>query len=152
MGFGLATYGTVMPNMYTSTAYYPSGFTTCSPYGASSYAPMVSGYNPAYGYPSREETVEERKERIRRDQEYQKKMTQQERERQVKLARRTLADLDDNSKEIIMKHAKQLLKEYYMQREVNELMSGVKWFLFFLGLAVLLNFGRILTIVQTVVK
>jgi len=149
MGYGLMSHADTPGGdrlMYSSSYFVPatSYSTACSPF--------VSGYNggggggSCYHEPTKAELAEER----RREKELERNRTVLERLEAKRLANRTLADLSEESKEKIMDHVYSLLKEYHRTKEVKKMMSDVKWFLVFLGLAVLFNFGRILNIVQQI--
>ena len=127
---------TVAPYSTGSVSYSGWNTGTCTPwYTTSSYS---TGTYPTAPYKQtwaerRAEKAEERKERIR-------------------LSRRTLADLSEESKERFMNIVNDTYKDYKRIEEVKQFMSGVKWFFILLGLAVLWNFPRILTIIELVLK
>ncbi len=116
---------------------------TC--WSASTYMPTCSGYN---GNPFPKPTKEE----IKRAKERDKAMERMAKEAKKRLEKRTLADLSDESKEIIMNHAHQLLREYKIESEVKSMLKGLSIFLALIGLAVFFNFSTILKIVQGVVS
>lgn len=115
-----------------------------------SYAPSSCFDGGYWGTPSSmpPETPEQRKER---EKNLTKQQKERERQREKEWREWKLAKLPDYKKLKIMKITKQLLKQYYFEREVKHLMSGVKWFLFFLGLAVLFNFSRLLELIRVLV-
>lgn len=128
-------------NMYSSsyqpyaTSYYPASGFVSGYYPLSASAPMLWGTSP-YSRTDKEEK------------EYQKKLTAQEkaieREQRLEKQRQSLSNMPDWRKKIVRKAIKALLFE----QEVNEIMSGLKWFLIFLGLAILFNFGKILDVIK----
>lgn len=127
---------------YYSTAYASgSCYATALPYWtAGSTCVSTIGTLPSYS-----ESPAERKARLKRESEAEKR----ERER---LANRTLADLDDDDKEELMGIINDFHKQYKREQEVKQLMSGIKWFLIFIGVAILFNFPRILSIIETAIK
>lgn len=135
----------VETTMYQTTAY---------PYTGSAYYPLYgSGYGNfgggIYQRPqlSKAELADQRREEAR----LRKIQDKQEKGRQQKLAKRTLADLSDESKRIFMNIVRKTYKDYQKEQEVRKIMSGLKWFLILLGLAIFLNFNTILKIIQTAV-
>lgn len=123
---------------------------------SSSYQPYISSYDPYYGGPSafcvptsyyptnRHLEASSRlrsAEDIKEEKELEKRI---EREQRLEKQRQSLSNMPDWRKKIVRKAIKALLFE----QEVNEIMSGLKWFLIFLGLAILFNFGKILDVIK----
>jgi hypothetical protein len=129
---------------YTASSGFYSGScytATCVPY-------WTSGYTAASTtavFPNYIESPKELKERLKRE-------AIEEKERQERLANRTLADLDEDDKEELMTIINDFYKQYKREQEVKQLMSGIKWFLIFLGIAILFNFQRILALIELALK
>jgi hypothetical protein len=75
-----------------------------------------------------------------------------EKQREEKLKNWKLSDLDDDRKKQIITYARKMLFKYKMERGWKEMATGLKWILFFIGVAILINFGRILTIIEMLIK
>lgn len=83
---------------------------------------------------------------------YKKQRQMEEKMRQEEMRFWTLGKLSNDRKQSIMKITKQLLSELRFERRWKNMTSGIKWFLIFLGLAIFLNFGKILSLVQLAIK
>lgn len=59
--------------------------------------------------------------------------------------------LSNSEAERIMKILKQTYNQYRLEQEVKKMATGLKWFLILLGLALALNFDKVLNIIQTAV-
>jgi hypothetical protein len=126
---------------YMAGSFYSGSCYTAMPYWtATGYGTATTSYIPIHT-----ESDAERKRRLKLESEAERK----ERER---LANRTLADLDDDDKEELMTIINDFYKQYKHEEEVKQLMSGVKWFLIFLGLAILWNFPTILALIAKMIK
>lgn len=136
--------------------------TSYNPY-PSSVAPGGAG-GSIYGLPSSycssfcssiepyEETAAEKKARLKREAEYERNEKKRQQIEAKRHAARTLADLSDKSKERVRAIILKAYKEYVFKQEVKTMTTGIKWFLIFLGLAILVNFGHILKIIELMVK
>lgn len=94
--------------------------------------------------------------------------TQQEREQEEKEAKArdkieisrikqakkdfTLADISSIERETMLDTLHETLKMYNYKKGADNMTKGIKWLLFFLGFAILLNFGKILDIITLVVN
>ena len=125
-------------SMYSGATYTGMGYGTST----MQFGSTMGYYTSAPPYqPTKQEIAKQK----RINDEYAKKEAK-------RLKNRTLASLSDESKAIILRHAKALLREYKNIERRKQIMSGIKWFFIFLGLAILFNFSRILTIIETMVK
>ena len=62
----------------------------------------------------------------------------------------TLADLSSWRKTMVLKHLYALYLEHKVERGWERMGKGIKWFLIFLGFAMMMNFGKILQLIATV--
>jgi len=96
-----------------------------------------------------------KEERLRQEQlliEASNRLKRDEKQRLIEEERRwsrwTLADLSGDKKQKIQEIIRQFYKEYLYEKEVNEMLTGLKWLFILLGVALLLNFGHILKIIE----
>ena len=121
-----------------------TGFTGDTGY----YNTTASGVSPYQGKLTKKEIKELRKAKAL----HIKNMRAEEKRRREEWEKKTLADLPNYKKEIIMKHLNREYLEYKIERGCRTVFSGFKWLLVLLGLAILMNFSSVLGIIKTVVS